>query len=316
MDRIEKAFESLLIETNGEIHSRIDNISFEIEVLETKAKCYCYSIKSDANNNLRVEDLIDFIDLKIIDYAIPKKKIDEAIEYANKTKSVSKIDALRKQARELFTDLKKTGEGGELLLYILTIEILKLPQLISKMSLKTSGQLHYQGSDGIHAKFDNVDKTLNLYWGESKMYKNVTTAFNKCFESLNGFLLDPIKHNSTQERDLVLITDNINMNVNNPEFEDLIVEYFNKDSEFSNQLVYKGICFIGYSTDAYKGLGESKTIDQIKEEIQNSLEDHYKSISKYIKKHPKLDSKEIHVFLMPFPSVDEFRKYYLKTLRA
>lgn len=28
-----------------------------------------------------------------------------------------------------------------------------------------------------------------------------------------------------------------------------------------------------------------------------------------------LDKKEIHVFLMPFPSVDEFRQYYLQTIK-
>ena len=28
-----------------------------------------------------------------------------------------------------------------------------------------------------------------------------------------------------------------------------------------------------------------------------------------------IDKKEIHVFLMPFPSVDEFRKCYLKTIK-
>lgn len=316
MDRITKAIDSLLVKTRGEIHSRIDNLSFEIEVLDTKAKCYCYSIKSDANNNLRVNDLIDFIDERIIDYAIPKKRIDEAANYLNETGSTSKIESLRKQALELFTDLEKTGEGGELLLYILTLEVLKIPQLISKMSLKTSGQLHYQGSDGIHVKYDNSDNTLNLFWGESKMYKDVNAAFSKCFESLNGFLLDPIQYKSTQERDLLLISDNLNLNVNNPEFEDLIVKYFDKDNELSNHLVYKGICFIGYDTDKYDGLGNGKTVDEIKKEIQSELTTHYKTISKSIKKYPKLDSKEMHIFLMPFPSVEDFREYYLKTLRA
>jgi hypothetical protein len=314
MNRIEKAIDSLLIETKGEIFSRIEKVSFEVTVLETQAKCYCYSVKRDNNGNLRVEDLIDFIDEKIVDYAIPKKKIDEAKKYLADTGSTSKILKLKKQAVELFTSLKKTGEGGELLLYILAIEILKIPQLISKMSLKTSGELHYQGSDGIHVKYDDLTKSLNLYWGESKMYKDISKAFLECFKSLNSYLLDPYSYKSTQERDLVLITDNISQNINNEDFENLIVAYFDKDNDLSNKLTYKGICFIGYDSDKYED--DAKTMDEVKKELLIELEKHYKSISTQIKKYSGLDKKEIHVFLMPFPSVEDFRKYYLNTLKA
>jgi hypothetical protein len=77
MNRIEKAFDRLLT-TNGEIKSRIENVSYEINIADTKATCYCYCLKTTANNNLRLEDLVEFIDTRIVDYAIPKKEIDEA----------------------------------------------------------------------------------------------------------------------------------------------------------------------------------------------------------------------------------------------
>lgn len=314
MSRIEKAINSLLINTKGEVFSRIEEISSDILLDGTNSKCYCYSLKTDANNNLRLKDLIEFIDERIVDYAIPKEEIDKAYKYQTETGSSSKILRLRKQALSLFTNLKQTGEGGEILLYILAIEILKIPQLISKMSLKTSGQLHYQGSDGIHVKYNDIDNKLELFWGESKMYENINTAISKCFDSLKGFLLDSYSYSSTQERDLVLITQNIKNNVNNEEFENLIVKYFDKDSDLSNSLVYKGICFIGYDMKSYKELNISKTSTEINDEIKNELTNHYLNISKKIKKHQMLDKKEIHVFLMPFPSVKEFRKYYLETL--
>ncbi|WP_223252149.1 Hachiman antiphage defense system protein HamA [Paracoccus mutanolyticus] len=47
----------------------------------------------------------------------------------------------------MFTDLKSSGEGGELLLYLLTERFLGLPQILCKMSLKTSA--HYHGADGV-----------------------------------------------------------------------------------------------------------------------------------------------------------------------
>lgn len=315
IDRIEKALDSLLIQTKGEIYTRIEQVSFDVEIDSTQAKCHCYCLKSDGNGNLRMEDLVDYLDMRIVDYAIPKKEIDEANQYSQDTGSSAKFMSLRKKVQGLFTDLKKTGEGGEMLLYILAQEVLKLPQLISKMSLKTSGKLHYQGADGIHVSYDTTTDSLNLYWGESKMHKTIGTGISECFESLNGYLLDNYSYSSTQERDLDLITGNISSNVNDSALEDLLVRYFDKDDEFSNKLVYKGVCFIGYDYDKYPSSSISKTMDELKKEIETELIKHYKSISTNIKKYTNLDTKEIHVFLMPFPSVESFREYYLNTIK-
>ena len=209
MSRIETAINNLLNKTNGAINSRIEEVRYSVDIPETNAKGYCYCLKIDANGNLRLQDLIEHIDTRIVDYAIPKKEIDEAGDDYNRTGATRKLLELQKKAKNLFTDLKKTGEGGEILLYILIQDILKLPQLISKMSLKTSGKLHYQGADGIHFQYNETTKNLELYWAESKMYKDLNTAIAKCFESIKGFLLDPQGYTSTQERDIDLITSNI-----------------------------------------------------------------------------------------------------------
>ena len=85
--------------------------------------------------------------------------------------------------------MNKTGEGGEILLYILTQDILKLPQLISKMSLKTSTKMHYQGADGVHFQYNSITGNLELYWAEAKMYQDLNAAVANCFDSLKEFLL-------------------------------------------------------------------------------------------------------------------------------
>ncbi|GAX60292.1 DNA primase [Candidatus Scalindua japonica] len=213
MDRIEKAIDNLLIGSYGEINSRLQQVSCDIEIKGTNSKGYCYSLRVDANGELRLKDLVEFIDTKLVDYAIPKKDIDEARNYFNNTGSASKVLALKKRAKTLFTDLEKTGEGGETLLYILVLEYLKIPQLISKMTLKTSGQVHYQGADGIHVKFDNEKGKLNLFWGESKMYKKMSTAMDNCLSCVKDFSLDPQSAESVQQGDLELITSNLNANV-------------------------------------------------------------------------------------------------------
>lgn len=316
MSRLDEALNRLFVQSRNEIMARIEQISFCVDISETQAKGYCYCLKIDANGNLRLKDLIDFIDTKVIEYAIPKKEIDEAKLYFIETNSPSKIDALKKKAKELFTDLEKTGEGGEILLYILIQEFLKIPQLISKMSLKTSGQLHYQGADGIHAKYDENTGCLNLYWAEAKMYQDLNAAITNCFESLKGFLLDPQGYNSTQERDIQLITANIQANVNDSELEDLLVGYFDKDNDLSNKVVYKGLCFIGFDYNQYPSdIDLSKTTEDIKNAIFAEHQKWYDTLSEKIKAHLNLNTKEIHVFLMPFRSVSEFRKYYLETIK-
>lgn len=313
--RFENAINRLLVSSKGEINSRVSVVQADVSLLDTETTCHCYCLKVDANNNLRVNDLVDFIDEKILEYAIPKKEIDEATEYLKSTGSPSKIARLRKKAEGLFTNLEKTGEGGEILLYILVQEFLKIPQLISKMSLKTSGQLHYQGADGIHVKYDNSTSTLNLYWGESKMYSNMNDAMSQCMKSLKSYLLDPMSASSVQERDLQLITSNISQNVNDPELEYALVRYFDKDDDMSNQIVYKGLCFIGFDINNYPLPGIQKSTETIIKELQNDLLNWHTVLTNKIKDHENLKFKEIHVFLLPFPSVADFRKIYLETIK-
>ena len=315
MSRLTTALDSILIKSNGEIKSRIEEVSFNVEIENTRAIGYCHCLKVDGNGNLRLKDLINLIDEKIVEYAIPKKEIDEAKQYFIETNSPSKIQRLRKKAENLFTDLEKTGEGGEILLYILVQEFLKLPQLISKMSLKTTGKMHYQGADGIHVSYDSSKDSLNLYWGEAKMYKDFNQAIRSCLDSIKGFLLDPQSASSVQERDIQLITANISANLNNTELENLIVRYFDKDDDLSNHIEYKGLCFIGFDSNKYSTEDLLKTTQEIKIALQNEIPKYNKAISDKIKLHPGLELKEMHFFLMPFPSVEEFRKFYLQEIK-
>ncbi len=315
MSRIDKALDNLLVTSRGEINARLKEVSFNIPITGTESVGYCHCLRTDANGNLRLRDLVEFIDEKVVEYAIPKKEIDEANAYFEETGSPSKFARLRKKAKSLFTDLEKTGEGGELLLYILVQEFLKIPQLISKMPLKTSSKLHYQGADGIHAKYNTASETLDLYWGESKMYASMTSAMDECLKSLKDFLLDPLSYQSVSERDLQLITSNLSENVNDPELEDLLTRYFDRDDGLSNNVSYKGLCFIGFDSDLYPENPTSDITEDLKKSFALKVEGWHSTLATKISSHDKLQFKEIHFFLMPFKSVADFRKYYLEEIR-
>lgn len=91
---------------------------------------------------------------------------------------------LRQEAQETFVDSVKSGELGELILFVLAEKFLKLPQVICKMNLKTSSNMHFHGADGVFlGKTEN--NNLALYWGESKIYEHFSTAVEDCLNSLN-----------------------------------------------------------------------------------------------------------------------------------
>lgn len=315
MNWISQAIEDLIIKGENELASRIHLIEKDLKFDSTDTTSHFYFIKLDGNGNPRKKDLLQFIAMKIVDYSIPKKQQQEAKDYFIKTNSTAKVLELEQKAKKLFTELDKTGELGEMLLYILTEDLLKLPQLISKMTLKTSGKLHYQGADGVHFKYNESDDSLDLFWGESKMEKTITSALSNCFGSIEPFLTDPNSYDSTQNRDLQLITSGLSDNINNKKLEDFLVNYFDLNSDFSNKLNFKGICFIGFDVKDYPKNPKEKTTEELLDIFTIRLESWKKSIETQIKNYPQLNKFEINIFLMPFDSVDNMREEFLKLVK-
>ena len=315
MNWINQAIEDLLIKSDNELNSRIELIEKDLKFGSTNTSAHFYFIKLDGNGNPRRSDLLKYVAMKIVDYSIPKKEQIIARDYFVKNGSTSKIIELEHKAKKLFTDLEKTGELGEMLLYILTEDILKLPQIISKMTLKTSGKLHYQGADGIHFNYNESDDSLDLYWGESKMELTITSALANCFNSISPFLTDPVSYDSTQNRDLQLITSNIAENINNKKLEDFLVNYFDLNNEYSNKLNFKGICFIGFDVKEYPKRAKEKTTNELLEEFRKKLKSWKGSIETQLNNHPEIKNFEINIFLMPFESVEQMREEFLKLIK-
>ena len=82
-------------------------------------------------------------------------------------------------ALSLFPDIESSGEGGELLLFVLAETLLRLPQILCKMSLKTNLRMHVHGADGVHAGVDPGMGRVALWWGESKIY-DAASAIREC----------------------------------------------------------------------------------------------------------------------------------------
>ncbi|HEF0789302.1 TPA: DUF1837 domain-containing protein, partial [Escherichia coli] len=147
MDALHVALENLIRDDGQTLNSYFSEVKVNSLIENTNATCHFHCLNLDGNGRPRVDALIQFLNDKVVDYAIPRKKINEAVQYFNETQSTAKITKLANQAKKLFTRLANSGEGGEFILFLFAEQFLRFPQIICKMSLKTSSQMHYHGAD-------------------------------------------------------------------------------------------------------------------------------------------------------------------------
>jgi len=307
-----KKFKDLLIGESGKLSVYLQEVCFNTSITNTEAKVYCHCLKLDGNGRPRLKDLTRFVAEKIIDYSIPRSEINQAKKHFEQTGSTTKFVELHKKASKLFTSLQKSGEGGEVLLYILTQEFLQVPQLLCKMPLKTNSQLHYNGADGIHVTYEDDIKKLIILWGESKLYSSMSDGIRECFESIKLFLLDEGGSSAEKERDIQLITTNID--ILDDRLQNELLKYLDKDNALYSQLEYRGICFIGFDYDQYPNTPNSVTLEKIVDELKTKIDKWVSVVEKNIGLHKNLNKFVIHVFLIPFPSVQAYRDSFLKEL--
>lgn len=226
----------------------------------------------------------------------------------NTTRNVS---ALKKKAKALFTELKKTGEGGEMLLYLLVQHVLKMPQILCKMSFKTSGNVHFHGIDGLHIKYDKSIGKVALYWGESKMYKDIGSAITDCLDSIKPYLIDDSKN--TNSRDLQLFQDNLDLV--DGELEEQLLNYLNPDHHNFNNLQFRGVCLVGFDDGRYPAIPNQKNYDILSQELQSSIIDWKGKIQERLLDRSPLHTFTLEIFLIPMPSVQHFRDAFLEEVK-
>ncbi len=174
----------LLRTKSSELDAYLETVTCNAAISGTLTQAHCYFIALDGNERPRVNDFAKFIGNHIIDFSIPRVEVTRALNEGIRTKSAAPVESLNAKARNLFARLPKSGEGGEVLLSILAETLLRLPQLFTKMVLKTNPEMHVHGSDGIHVGVNEESGNLAIYWGESKLYKDATAAVKECFSSL------------------------------------------------------------------------------------------------------------------------------------
>lgn len=291
-----------------EVHLTLVERDVLIEGYSVKIHCHCLTV--DGNGRVQPRRLAEFMRNAVADYAIPRSKLAAAKERDKKFNSTEAVTELVERAKRSFTDLAKTGEGGEMLLFLLAERFLKLPQILCKMDLKTDTRMHYHGADGVYAGV-TPNGTLKLYWGESKIYKDASTAIRDCLTSLAPFLIEPEHEEAERERDLILLSDKADLS--DPILTDALKKYFDKSSVNSKRVQYCGVALVGFDASFYPKDEAKAVADEIVGASRAQLSEWSNRIGDRLKVE-KLDQMEIELFCIPLPSADGFRGAFLKAM--
>jgi Cap4 SAVED domain len=303
------ALEELARRTPSGLDSYIFPVEQEVLLDKTRTRTHCYFIQMDGNGRPRVSDFIRRICEHVIDYAIPRSEIAEAHSEYLDSGSSHKWARITREARNLFVDLATTGEGGELILFVFAEYLFSLPQIICKMSLKTSDQMHYHGADGVHAGVDPESGLLSLYWGESKMHKTAAGAITACLASLAPFLREG--STGASERDLKLLRSYIDLN--DSALEAAIKTYLDPDNPNCNRLKYCGFAFVGFNSNDYPADNQRAIADELTNTVRTAFARWRVLVGERVIAE-QVSEFEIHFICMPFHSIDEFRKRFLAEL--
>lgn len=292
-------FASLAREPSEDLAALLAACCENVVLTDTKTTSRVHLLGRDGNGVVRVDALTKLLARQVVDFCVPRSRLEEARVHMQRTGSAEEFSRLEEEARQLFTSLERSGEAGELLLYTLLERMLGLPQLLCKMSLKTSRQMHVHGTDGVHARLEH-DGKLALYWGESKLHRTFASAVDDCVKSLAPYLdANP----SVRTRDLLLLREYVN--VDNPALVDALRRYFLETTPQAAQVEFRGACLVGFDLENYPYSDD--------EGLTEAVAGWRERVASLIGAN-RLGHIEIEFFCIPFPSIEAFRESVHRTL--
>lgn len=275
----------------------------------TRITTHTHCIALDGNKKPRIGEFAKQIAQYVTEYAIPRSRIEDAYAHQTRTRMSNRVNRIAADARGLFTTLEKSGEGGELLLFVLGEALLKLPQLICKMDLKTSTAMHYHGADGLHVGAEGGK--LLLYWGESKLHAAPADAIRECLTSVAPLLNGPGGSGSPEERDIQLLQRGVDFN--DPALEAALKSFLNPEHPDFNKTEFRGLCLVGFDAGCYPDKPHTMELGDVVKVIEAEIPK-WKQQIKSRAGIEKIDAFAIHFFCVPFPKIDDFRSAFRKEL--
>jgi hypothetical protein len=258
-----------------------------------------------------VEEFIDLLTTKIISFCMSRKSINDASaswKDLSDQKKIEKVLALRNKAVEMFKKAQKStnrnGEFGELITYLLIEYVLKAPQLVAKMSLKTNRQMPVHGSDGIHFSFDEATGGLTLLWGESKCYASVTKAISEAVKSV----AENLEHEK-MKHELFLIEQHGDLSAFPEAGQKAILSFLDPYDENYNKRIDRSVILIAFDFQRFADMNALKP-SEVEAAFETALRAELVECANRLDGHLKTHGIEHHaldVFFLPVPSIGDLR---------
>lgn len=265
------------------------------------------------------------INARKFDYdQISLKLVDAAIDYAVSRKTIKmyegKPGTLSKRARSNFRDYNvNEGELGELLLFCFLEGHLNAPKILTKLEMKTSTNMYVNGSDGVHL-LKIEDNRYKLIFGESKLYKDLSVALVKAFESISQFVTETDssgKYKSGLKHEKTLISSNIETSYFDEKDRDILEKIIYPEKRDSNINIDDAFSiFIGYEIDISeetRNCTDKNFFEEVKKKILLYLDAYEDKIYEKIKNNNLL-GHSFFVYIIPFTDIDKTRKNILKDI--
>lgn len=273
----------------------IESIDHALEIDGFDATLRFKYLRFDGNGQPKFDTLAQILSNYLSYYCFSIKKTNGRGE-----KSMYESNRLQQEARDLLRKCDTSGEAGEILLYFLIETVLKAPQMVAKIDLKTNPKKETLGSDGIHMRWNQADNILDIYFGEAKLYGSIYDALDDVFISLKNFHEDSMK-----DHEIKLVTSHYKWA--DSQLKDAVLKHINPQ-EPGGDCRINHACLIGYDWNEYTEL--LKNPRTIVEDFKTAYEADTIRLRDLLQK--RFDNFQYaqflyQVFFLPFKSVQEFR---------
>lgn len=180
--------------------------------------------------------------------------------------------------------------------------------------------MHVHGSDGIHY-IKVAENKYQLLFGESKLYKDLTSGFRDAFKSVHDFKYEE-NGMGDKKSGIAFEKSLISANMESETFSE-------NEKTFLRSLLYPtshdeapevddafGI-FIGFEisdcSEQKETMSNSDFRDFIYKEVLDQVSNKKEQIQKYINKN-KLQGHAFYIYILPFGKIDEDKAMMLKEL--
>ncbi|KER70036.1 hypothetical protein HR51_21670 [Burkholderia cepacia] len=271
------------------------------------------------NGKPTVGPLIEMLMGEITAFCIAKEERRKAkLADKNLPYDAPAMDRLARRARRLFMDARqnqsRSGEGGELLLFVLIEHFLQAPIVLSKMRLKTNANMPVHGTDGVHAFWDDERNTLVTVFGESKLHKSFSSAVADAAESLEEFVKNV---GGRYDHELLLTLNHIDLDGFPKDIKEHLIKFLNPfETAEGNRRLERFAVLVGFDAKQYNEVA-SLSLQEAEEKFRQLYESGAKRAIGTASSNLSMrgiDLASVDLFMFPIPSVDDFRGQFERAL--